>query len=85
MIQSILNSSWDAKRIQFRWQWKKKVGLKHWEDEDGVSAYQFWKNFYQNFPASADQKRVTLRENMEFLSILREKEGKKYHCGKEIK
>lgn len=60
-----------------RWQWKMKVGLRHWEDEDGISAYQFWENFYQNASASAEQRGVPLRENVAFQSILREKEGKK--------
>lgn len=40
-------------------------------------AYQFWKNFYQNAFASAEQKWVTLRDIMESQSISGEKERKR--------
>lgn len=37
-------------------------------------AYHFWKNFYQNASASAEQRWVTLKDIMESQSISGEKE-----------
>lgn len=44
---------------------------------DIKSAHQFWYSFYKNASASAEQKRMTLRENMESQSISGGKEGKR--------
>lgn len=88
LVQSTLNPPWHVQWAHVSWRWETEVGLGCWPDEeDGMrSAYQFWKSFYQNASASAEQKWLTLSDSKESQSISGEKKEKRdSKCGKEIK
>lgn len=77
LTQSILIPCWKAKWVCVRWCWEMKVGPRTLgrQRRRYEVCILIWCNFYQNASASAEQKGVTWRDNVEAQSVSREEKG----------